>query len=422
MKIAIIGGGVAGLASAWLLDEHHQVTLFEKEAQLGGHAGTMQVSIDGTYVPIDTGFELFSDALFPQFERLLQILNVPTRPFSLTYTFYRTDNAEIVCLPPFHDGVFSLKSFLPKQLFELVQFKIFIDEGKKIVDMQDRHTTMNQYLHSIAITEDFKKDFLLPFLASGWGVSCESFKNFAAYDILKWYAVSKPARFCDLVWKEVIGGVTTYIDVLRKQCLNTRIKTSSVISSISSSPSGYTIEEADGTRSTFDHLIVATNAREAIDLLKGLPQASVLTDSLKNISYVPTTIAIHSDERFMPTNPADWGVVNIAFDGITSAMTICKLWKSKTPLFRSWVTHHLAHREFLPDPLYALIHYEHAEVTPAYFQTQDTISSLQGANNLWLAGVYAIDIDSHESALQSAINVVQKLAPDSKRLQALLSR
>ncbi len=421
MKIAIIGGGAAGLTTAWLLEQHHEVTLFEKESYLGGHAATVHIEIDGTRVPIDTGFELFSDALFKRFERLLALLEVPTQPFSLTYTFHRTDNTQTLCLPPFREGTFSLKNFLPQQLFELVQFKIFIDGGEKIVSANDRIMTMDQFLNSISITQEFKNDFLLPFLAAGWGVTCDVFKNFAAYDIVKWYSVSKPARLTDLVWKEVVGGVATYIDALSKQCVRTRIKTSSVISNITSSQGGYMLEEADGTRSYFDHIVVATNAQQARELIINNPKAFPLIAALKNISYVPTTIAIHGDERFMPQTPSDWGVVNIAFDGNKSAMTICKLWKSKTPLFRSWVTHQLKHREFMPDPLYALVHFDHAEVTPAYFQTQDTIAALQGTNNMWLAGVYTHDIDFHESAIESAILIAQKLAPHSQRLQALLS-
>lgn len=41
-RIAVIGGGIAGLASGWILQSRHQVRLFEATPELGGHAHTMR--------------------------------------------------------------------------------------------------------------------------------------------------------------------------------------------------------------------------------------------------------------------------------------------------------------------------------------------------------------------------------------------
>ena len=40
MKIAVLGAGISGLGSAYLLSQKHEVDLYEKEARLGGHART----------------------------------------------------------------------------------------------------------------------------------------------------------------------------------------------------------------------------------------------------------------------------------------------------------------------------------------------------------------------------------------------
>ena len=56
MKVAVVGAGIAGLAATYLLSKAHDVTLFEAEGRLGGHAHTHRVAGgDGTW-PIDTGF------------------------------------------------------------------------------------------------------------------------------------------------------------------------------------------------------------------------------------------------------------------------------------------------------------------------------------------------------------------------------
>ena len=55
MRIGIIGAGASGLIAAWLLQEHHDVTVFEKQDRLGGHAHTVDIAVDGKLIPIDAG-------------------------------------------------------------------------------------------------------------------------------------------------------------------------------------------------------------------------------------------------------------------------------------------------------------------------------------------------------------------------------
>jgi predicted NAD/FAD-binding protein len=78
MRIGIIGGGAAGLTTAWLLERDHDVTLFEKDDRLGGHAHTVDIEVDGRPLAVDAGFQFFarSDA-YATFNRLLDALDVP---------------------------------------------------------------------------------------------------------------------------------------------------------------------------------------------------------------------------------------------------------------------------------------------------------------------------------------------------------
>src|SRR5690606_38748062 len=63
-RIAIVGGGISGLACAWLLSLHHQVTLYESERRLGGHARTVLAGKRGDQ-PVDTGFIVFNHVNYP---------------------------------------------------------------------------------------------------------------------------------------------------------------------------------------------------------------------------------------------------------------------------------------------------------------------------------------------------------------------
>ena len=42
-KIAVIGSGIAGLSTAYLAQHQYDITLFEKNDYLGGHANTRSV-------------------------------------------------------------------------------------------------------------------------------------------------------------------------------------------------------------------------------------------------------------------------------------------------------------------------------------------------------------------------------------------
>src|SRR3954466_3342715 len=85
MRIAIVGAGISGLATAHLLHRAHEVTVFEAGARPGGHANTVRVDTEHATHHVDTGFIVFNDRNYPNFEKLLAALNVPSQPSDMSF-------------------------------------------------------------------------------------------------------------------------------------------------------------------------------------------------------------------------------------------------------------------------------------------------------------------------------------------------
>ena len=77
-RVAVIGSGIAGMASAWLLAAHHDVTLFEAAAYPGGHTNTVDIDVGGVQVSVDTGFLVFNERTYPNLMALFAELGIPS--------------------------------------------------------------------------------------------------------------------------------------------------------------------------------------------------------------------------------------------------------------------------------------------------------------------------------------------------------
>jgi predicted NAD/FAD-binding protein len=416
MNIGIIGSGAAGLTSAWLLGDRHKVTVFEKQARLGGHAHTVEVDIGGRLIPIDAGLDFFTRGMWPTFYRLLEILRVPLRRYQITATFYTTDNRRLYPMPFMRDGKVNWSLLRPAALSTMLEFRRVLQCAKPLVEAADTSMTLEEFTESLKLSRRFKDEFFYPLLLATWCVEMEDLKQFAAYNALK-YVVMRETEGLSQFSTEVVGGMRAYIQTLVKALSDVRIESDTQIKRMTRPAGRYLVEDGHGRMHEFDHLIVATNAHQARDLIAQLEGTEDVRRVLSRFEYFKGTIAVHGDRRLMPASEKHWSVLNIRHDGVHSALTVSKRWKSvkTSPVFKSWVTY----EPRLPEPLYFLATYDHARVSPNHFQAQKALAPLQGQNNLWLAGLYTHDIDCHESAIVSAVNIAQRLDPQSPNLKHL---
>jgi predicted NAD/FAD-binding protein len=416
MDIGIIGAGAAGLTAAWLLNDNHNVTLFEKQNRLGGHAHTVDIEIDGEMIAIDAGFDFFSQAMWPTFHRLLSVLGVPLHKYPVTATLLTTHNRRVYPMPFIRDGKVRWSIFRPARLSTMLQFQRALQCARPLIAAADTSITVEQFVEGLKLGRSFKDEFFYPLLLAAWCVEMDEFKQFAAYDALKYAVLREKGRFSTFYLTEVIGGTRVYINALAQGMTRARIINSADIKSVARPSGRYLVDDASGAVYEFDHLIIATNAREACELIGRLDGTEALRSELSKIEYFKGVIAIHGDRRLMPASEKDWSVLNVRSDGARSSLSVWKKWKSRTPVFKSWITY----EPQPPEPLYFSTTYDHPKISLRYFEAQRSLAALQGNNNLWLAGLYTHDIDSHESAILSAVKVAERLDPRSPRLKRLI--
>jgi predicted NAD/FAD-binding protein len=417
MEIGIIGAGGAGLTAAWLLNDNHNVTIFEKENRLGGHAHTVEVELDGKVVPIDSGFYFFTPAMWPVFSRLLKILGVPVYKYLASATLYTTDNSRVYTMPLIKDGGLNWSIFKPHQLSTMLQFQQALNCAKPIVESANTTITLEQFVESLKLSRSFKDNFFYPLLLAGWCMEMDEFKQFAAYNMLKYVVRRDTGRFSAFYSTEVVGGVRAYVNALAGASTRAKIGLSASIKRITRPADRYLVEDAGGSVYEFDHLVIATNAKEALALIAQLDGAEAARRELSKIEYVKELIAVHGDRRLMPADERFWSVINIRYDGAHSSNSVWKRRAAETPIFKSWVTYETR----APEPLYNLTTYYHPKPTLRYFEAQPALGALQGQNNLWFAGMYTHDVDNHESAILSAVKIAQRLDPRSANLNRLMA-
>jgi predicted NAD/FAD-binding protein len=397
MKIAIVGGGGAGLACAWLLEESHEVTLFEKSERLGGHLETLTIELDGKLHTVDAGVHFFSEQLQPTFVRLVRILGAPFTAYDSAATFFDRRDGFCVCMPPFGNLARCSALVSRRGIGVLKAMHSVIDHAIDLVEGEgDLFLTLEQFLEQLDLPEDVRREFLVPYLGSYWGVLPEEVLGYSARNVTCYLVRHRPPLIKPRPSLRMVGGMKTYVERLTASLSRTEIRRE-VVGSL-------------GDLKAYDRIVVATNAVAAAELLTG-PRAELL----RGIEYHEATIAVHGDASFMPRDRSRWSSVNAIYDGRSCALTNWQGDNRGVELFRSWITH----ADRTPERCHAVVKYLHPRPNRAYFAAQRDLAPHQGQDGIWLAGMYAAGYDNHEGALASAIQVARGLAPDAPRLARL---
>jgi len=407
-KIAIIGTGISGNGAAYLLTPHHDITIFEKNAYIGGHSRTIEVPTGKTHTPVDTGFIVFNNWNYPNLMGLFKELGVPYQKSDMSFGISIADG----WLEYGSSGMFAQKkNWLRPQYYKMLADIIRFNKQAPQYIGRNADITLEQCLQQLGMGQWFRRYYLLAMGAAIWSCPIETILKYPARTFLQFFknhgllSINNRPQ-----WYTVTGGSREYVSRLTAS-LKDKIKLNCGATKVTHNGDKVTVEDESGKTETFDEVIFACHADEALNLIENPSQD--IQDIIGAFDYQDNQIITHSDISFMPKIRKCWASWVYLSEG--------KEDKKQSLALSYWMNNlqNLDHNYPLlvtlnPDrrPDKAKILDEHTFSHPIFdlkaIKAQEKIPSIQGQNNMWFCGAYQ-RYGFHEDGLLSAVNVAKAM-------------
>jgi predicted NAD/FAD-binding protein len=309
MRIAIVGAGVSGLTVAHLLHRDHEVTVFEADARLGGHAHTESVGSARGTQHLDTGFIVFNDRNYPNFERLVTRLGVASQPSEMSFGVSDGTGAFEYASHSL-DGVFATRSNLlnPAFLRMLAEVPRFQRATIALLRSEDERISLRAWLREQRFSQYFIERLIIPQAAAVWSADPRQMVNFPALFLARFFENhgmlglrGRPS------WRTVTGGSERYVEALTSG-FRDRVHLRSPVSAVSRGREGVTVTVTGAEPLGFDHVVIATHSDQALMILADASWRE--REILDAIPYQENEAVLHTDRSLLPRRPAAWASWN----------------------------------------------------------------------------------------------------------------
>ena len=310
-KVAVIGSGIAGLSAAYDLAKDHQVTLFEAERRLGGHARTLWAGKRGDQ-PVDTGFIVFNQPNYPHLTKLFTKLDVPVTAADMSFSVSLDDGAFEYAFKKHGalQGIFAQPANALNPRFLQMLCDVLRFNKSALEASRDKSLTLEELLQSMGMGPWIKDRFLVPFTGAIWSIPTKEASEFPA-DVLVQFLDNHGllTHKAHPQWFSVAGGSAVYVEklykVLRKRGTNVRLGCQ--VSAVARENGGVALKVGGGWHG-FDSVVLAIHADHSLRLLTDASKQE--KQSLGAIRFQPNTIVLHADPHSMPRRQACWAAWN----------------------------------------------------------------------------------------------------------------
>jgi predicted NAD/FAD-binding protein len=435
-RVAVIGSGITGLASAHELSKDARVTLFEADSYFGGHTHTVDITLPTPQGPVthgvDTGFLVFNHRTYPNLIKLFAEHGVETAPSDMSFSVQVRQNG-LEWSGNNLNTVFAQRSNLFKPRFlGMLRDILRFNKLTTAIALRNAEGELAQPIGDFLDEHDFNAAFrewyFLPMIGCIWSCPTDQMLRFPIGTMIRFCHNHGLIQVADRPqWHTVRGGAKHYVAKLLKTVADARLNTP--VRSVRRLPGGGVAVATDGGTETFDAVVMACHSDQSLAMLADATLAE--REVLGAVRYHPNHAVLHTDEAVLPRRKLAWAAWNYARAADTgreqAAVCLHYLINQLQPL--PWTQPVVV--SLNPDPAHmpaadkvlGRFDYSHPVFDRAAVAAQQRLPSVQGTGGLWFGGAWT-RYGFHEDGLMSALDIVARVrqawaAQPTQRAEAL---
>ena len=425
-RVAIIGAGAGGVAAAYFLAGSFDVDLFEARSRIGGHCDSRVIKHRGRRITVDLGAQFFHPDTHPIYVTLLEELGLydPEHPDGDA----TLQAPASLCIFSTAGGAPIFSSLDPLSTPQLAgDFASFTQLARQaVLSNLSWEITVDAWIRSLPLQRAFKNDVLYPWITATIGCAPADARRASARSILQTFALAFPAN--------VVEGATTYTSKVGLQgnlqrmldrSPTVKVHVGTPARALSRKRGDWFVRTPTGRKGPYRFVVLNAPPRAGRELLRPLPAFADVTALLDEYRYFDSRLLVHTDPAYMHRDRRNWGAYNAGVNGLNcegsawlGALQEKPASGASVDVFKSWAQRRRA------DPKHILLgrRFKHPLITRSTIKAARALRPLQGRAGLYFSGQYTTGMDLQESALYSAIQVAEALAPASQTLASLNTR
>lgn len=409
MKIAIIGSGISGLGIAYLLNKGHDITVYEKNAYIGGHSRTVDIKIDEKVIPVDTGFIVFNYRNYPNLTGLFDHLKVPVTKSDMSFGV-SIDNGWLEYGTRKPLDIFAQKYNLlrPKFWRMLADILKFNKNAKQYLES---NLTLGECLKELKLGNWFRDYYLLAMGGAIWSTPVSGMLNFPVTTFIRFFENHGLLTVNDQPqWYTVKGGSKEYVRILTAS-FKDKIKLNCGVSKVTRKKGHIEVIDNNGEKEKYEQVVFACHSDQIIEILDNPTEQE--KDIIGNIKYQPNEMVLHSDISFMQKRKnswCSWVYLSENKNDDSKSVSLSYWMNNLQPLDteKPIIVTLNPGRQPNPKLVYDRYTFHHPVFDEKAVSAQCKLDEIQGKDRIWFAGAWQ-RYGFHEDGLLSAVNIAEKM-------------